>query len=218
MHKRLLFGILALVTVGALYAGGLSRKYKDWPGTPESYFMTRAEKATWKNIKTDEEAEKFVADYKASRGDDFFKSLDPSIAAADKYFSAGSVKGSRTLRGKVIIMFGPPSSISQSQGGDGKGGGPLNGSLGGGAKSGGGGGDALSSGVGGSPLSAPPPPIVNPTFSLTYNAQAAPKAIGKSFTIELNVISNSEQQPVDPEGLDEKFEVVARASIQKTKS
>ena len=39
--------------------------------------------------------------------------LADRIAVADKYFSSGETKGSETLRGKVVIVFGPPSSIER---------------------------------------------------------------------------------------------------------
>lgn len=50
---------------------------------------------------------------------------------------------------------------------------------------------------------------------MRYDAQAAPKAIGKLFEVEMKMISNSDQESWDPKGLEEKFEAVAEASIQK---
>lgn len=217
MKSKTLAILLILVGTASLHAGGLSKRYKNWTKTPESYFMTNSEKAAWKTLKTDDEADKFITEYKAKRGEAFFKSLEPNIAAADKYFSVGEVKGSETLRGKVIIMFGPPSAIDQSKGGAAGSNSNVNSSIAGADSRGGGAGVAIggSAGGGGNALSAPPPNVKVPTFSLIYDEQAAPKAIGKKFRVELNMISNSEQEPADPQDLDQKFEAVAEASIQK---
>ena len=110
VHWVLASAIL-LAGAAALAAGGLSKRYKTWDKSPEAYFLTRDERAQWKKVRTDEEAQNFILDYKAKRGPDFQKMLDERIAAADKYFSAGETKGSETLRGKVIIVFGPPSGV-----------------------------------------------------------------------------------------------------------
>jgi GWxTD domain-containing protein len=212
--------ILAILLVGpALFADGLSRQYKKWDRTPEAYFLTRAERAQWKNVRTDAEAQNFILDYKAKRGPEWQKAVNERIAAADKYFSAGETKGSETLRGKIIILFGPPSAIDQS-GGKGKGGAnegaaPALQSLGGGGGKGGGGGDesvAMSSG-GASPMGTSPRHADSPSMTFVYDEPAAPKAIGKPFKIEVKMISSSYQETWDPKGLDEKFETIAEASI-----
>src|SRR5580765_1729383 len=109
-----------LVSIAAIassaFADGLSKQYKKWDRTPEAYFLTRAERGQWKNVKTDAEAQNFILDYKAKRGPEWQKALDERVAAADKYFSAGETKGSETLRGKIIILFGPPSAIDNGKG------------------------------------------------------------------------------------------------------
>lgn len=211
---------IAAIAPGA-FADGLSKQYKKWDRTPEAYFLTRAERAQWKNVKTDAEAQNFILDYKAKRGPEWQKALDERVAAADKYFSAGETKGSETLRGKIIILFGPPSAIDQS-GGKGKsaaneGASPALQSLGGGGGGkGGGGGDeslAMSSG-GASPMGTSPRHADSPTMTFVYDAPALPKAIAKPFKVEVKMISSSYQETWDPKGLDEKFEAVAEASIQ----
>ena len=52
-------------------AASLSEKYRSWDKSPEAYFLTSEERAKWKNVKTDDEAEKFVADYFARRGPEY---------------------------------------------------------------------------------------------------------------------------------------------------
>ena len=55
------------ISVPVLYAGGLSKQYKNWDRTPEAYFLTRAERAQWQKVDTDPEAQNFILDYKAKQ-------------------------------------------------------------------------------------------------------------------------------------------------------
>lgn len=55
-------------------------KYKDWDKTPEAYFLTPAERAEWKKVSTDEDAEKFIGLYFAKRG--VSRSSRKSLAAS----------------------------------------------------------------------------------------------------------------------------------------
>src|SRR6476619_1583725 len=105
--------ILALFAAARLAEDGLSPQFKQWPASPEAYFLTSEEKTQWKSVKDDTQAKEFVAGYYARRSPDLPATLKERIGVADKYFSAGKVKGSETLRGKVIIVFGPPSEIRQ---------------------------------------------------------------------------------------------------------
>ena len=203
--------LLALVMAApAAFAAGLSKQYKNWDKTPESYFLTNVERDAWKKVRTDADAEKFIQEYKEKRGPQFEKMLAERVAPADKYFSSGSTKGSETLRGRVLIMFGPPSAIENSGGTKSKETADPN-------RAGINGGDAgigmSNSGVGGSPLSPSPRHAAPPSMTFVYDAAHAPKAIGKPFKAEINVISSSYQEPADPADLNAKFEAVAQASI-----
>ncbi len=108
-----LFAVLALAAIPALAA--LSPKYKDWGSSPQAQFMTKAEREQWSAIKTDEEAEQFVNAFLAKRGPDFPALVADRVAAADKYLTYGKTPGSQTLRGKIIILLGPPSSFSVAE-------------------------------------------------------------------------------------------------------
>ncbi|HKB72495.1 MAG TPA: GWxTD domain-containing protein [Thermoanaerobaculia bacterium] len=211
--KRTAILLALALTSSAAFAGGLSKQYKNWDRTPESYFLTNAERSQWKKVRTDADAEKFIQEYKEKRGPEFEKMLGERVAVADKYFSSGSTKGSETLRGKVIIVFGPPSAIEQGNGGSrGPGVDPNSQGLGGGDK--GGGGLTMSSG-GASPIGSAPAAPTNvrvPTMTFRYDAEHAPKAIGKPFIAEVNMISPAYQEPTDAFELNAKFEAVAEAS------
>ena len=199
-----------LFVAASLPADRLSTKYRSWDRSPEAYFLTSEERAQWKRIQVDADAEKFVADYLARRGPDFPAMLKERVAVADKYFSSGKIKGSETLRGKVIIVFGPPTAIDQSA---------SKGTLG----TGGVGDEAKYAGAG------VPNPYSNvgagaaglahseraEQFNFDYDKRQAPAAIGKPFRVEILLRSSSDQQPLDPQGLEEKFEAVAEASITR---
>ena len=211
MKRTAVLLAVALAAAPAAFAAGLSKQYKNWDKTPEAYFLTSAERADWKKLTTDQAAQNFILDYKAKRGPDFEKMLSERVAVADKYFSSGETKGSETLRGKVIIVFGAPSGIDQSKGGNGGTGvdpnaqgvsGGKNGSI------------SMSSGgaspIGSSP--AAPSRVSYPTMTFIYDAEHAPKAIGKPFKAEVNMISSTYQEPTNPDDLNAKFEAVAEAS------
>jgi GWxTD domain-containing protein len=75
--------------------------------------MTADERAQWTSwVKSDADAEKFIQDFLAKRSPNFPKEVEQAAAAADKYFTVGTVKGSSTERGRLIIVLGPPGAIS----------------------------------------------------------------------------------------------------------
>lgn len=196
--ERTAVALAILLAAPMLLADGLSKKYKNWDRTPEAYFLTRAERTQWKKVTTDADAQNFILDYKARRGPEWEKTLNERIAQADKYFSAGEVKGSETLRGKIVIMFGPPSNAEYRRGEEREIVERTN---------------VRGSSGGRDPTSYAPPHLQTSTFTLRYDAAAAPKAIGKAFQVEVKMISRSHQETWDPKGLDDRFEEVARASI-----
>jgi hypothetical protein len=116
--KRVLLAILAVVVAVPLFAG-LSSKFKDWANSPQGYFMTRAEKAQWSAINTDADAQAFVDKFVASRGGDAWTAeVAKRAEMADKYLTVGKTQGSRSLRGKAVVLFGPPSSLNVSDASD----------------------------------------------------------------------------------------------------
>ncbi|MGH9443560.1 MAG: GWxTD domain-containing protein, partial [Thermoanaerobaculia bacterium] len=187
----------------------LSKKYKNWDKSPEAYFLTKAERAQWKQVKTDADAQNFILDYKAKRGPEFPKMLEDRIAVADKYFSSGETKGSETLRGKVVIVLGPPSSIEKEKGESGN---KTDVTRTDNFSSGRGGVEMSSAGTS-SPMSPHANAPQTPVFTFVYNKETAPKPIGKAFRVELKMFTNADQEPEDPQGLEAAFEAMAEASI-----
>jgi GWxTD domain-containing protein len=113
--KKLLLTLAGLAVAFSALAS--LTKYKDWDKGPEAYFLTPAERADWKNVQTDEDAEKFIAVYYAKRGGDAFKQeISRRIAAADQQFKMQRYKrGADSVRGHLLIVLGAPSRVSQAR-------------------------------------------------------------------------------------------------------
>lgn len=208
MKKNSGLAILTLLAASRfLTAGGLSPQFKDWPKSPEAYFLTAEEKTQWKNVKDDGQAKEFVERYFGRRDPGLPQVLKERIGVADKYFSAGKVKGSETLRGKVIILFGPPSQLLENagEGSMGRAGTVDRGSVTSGVADPHG---NIGPGAAGLVVSEK-----NPVFTIVYDEAHAPKSIGKAFRVELKMKTAAVQEAVKPEELEENFETVARASM-----
>ena len=109
MRARLILLVVIVSVPIAALAGSV--KLKEWTSSPQAYFMTSAERQQWGALKSDAEAEQFVNTFLAARKPDFAEEVAKRAEVADKYLTVGRVPGSRTLRGKVIIIFGPPSAF-----------------------------------------------------------------------------------------------------------
>jgi GWxTD domain-containing protein len=113
MRSRLLLSIaVAALLAPALFAGSME-KYKNWPNSPQGYFMTASERAEWKaTVKTDADAEQFVKKFLAARPAGFAEDVNQRAAMADKHLTVSGRAGSLTTRGKIVILLGPPSNFS----------------------------------------------------------------------------------------------------------
>jgi len=113
--KKLLFVLAGIVLAASALAE--FTKNKDWDKSPEAYFLTPAERAEWKAIASDEDADKFIALYYARRGGEPFKQeISRRIAAADQQFKLQRYKrGADSVRGHLLVVLGTPSRVSQSR-------------------------------------------------------------------------------------------------------
>ncbi|MEP6769522.1 MAG: GWxTD domain-containing protein [Acidobacteriota bacterium] len=110
---------LAVLAVAAMALAELSAKYKDWPKSPDAYFLTPSERTEWSSVATDQDAEKFISAYYAKRGGDRFKDeIARRIAAADSQFKLRRQRGAESARGRLLITLGGPSRVSTSRPGD----------------------------------------------------------------------------------------------------
>ncbi|HSY50673.1 MAG TPA: GWxTD domain-containing protein [Thermoanaerobaculia bacterium] len=111
---RFLVVALSVAVVTSAFGAG-SEGFKDWENSPQGYFMTRAEHVEWSALKTPEEQQHFVDRFLAKRGPEFPAMVASRAAQADKHLTVGKLAGSRTLRGKLVILFGPPSGMDTSR-------------------------------------------------------------------------------------------------------
>lgn len=115
--------VCALALAGPALGADLT-KFKEWTSSPEYvYLATDAEKKEWKAVRTDEEADKFVALFWAKRDPDiktpaneFRARFDALVAKADELFATGKSRGALTERGKAFILIGPPKTIGKGTG------------------------------------------------------------------------------------------------------
>jgi len=120
VKKALLF--FAGVAMAAVSLAQLS-KYKDWAKSPEAYFLTPSEREEWAAVKSDADAEKFIATYWAKRDptpgttpNEFKDGVMRRIAAADEQFKARRyAKGSESARGHAFVVLGAPNRATQTR-------------------------------------------------------------------------------------------------------
>lgn len=124
-HARAAAAALFLAALPGFAAEPGLVKHKDWSKSPEfTYLATDAEAKEWKQVKTDAEAEKFIAVFWARRNPDprnpenvFRARFEKLTELADKHFSLASGKrGSLTERGRLYILVGPPKTLSDEAG------------------------------------------------------------------------------------------------------
>jgi GWxTD domain-containing protein len=105
-----------LILLAALSAFAADRgKYKEWDQSPAGLFMTEAERTAWAKVSSEADAETFVNAFLAKREPNFTAEVTKRAQMADKYLTVGKTQGSKSLRGKVIILFGPPSGMNASE-------------------------------------------------------------------------------------------------------
>ena len=107
--KKVILAVVVFVLAAA--ASGELTKYKDWPKSPEAYFLTPPERGEWIKLTSDDEAEKFIALYWAKRGGDPFKAeISRRIAAADQQFKLRRYdRGAVSNRGRLLVVLGAPN-------------------------------------------------------------------------------------------------------------
>src|ERR1700760_847250 len=101
--------LLSIAIIAPAFAA--SPSFRDWERSPQGYFMTRAEHQEWAAIKSPEDAQRFIDQFLAKRGPGFAAEVSARAEKADKYFTVGKVMGSKSLRGKTVILLGPPSAM-----------------------------------------------------------------------------------------------------------
>jgi GWxTD domain-containing protein len=100
--------------------------YKEWLDRDAAYIITRAEKAEFLKLRTDEEREKFIEYFWTIRNPDPSSPVNTykdehyrRLAYADDHFGIGKrVPGWATERGRIYIVLGEPKQMQTFQGMD----------------------------------------------------------------------------------------------------
>ncbi len=115
-RNLLIASILAAAVATSTFAA-LSPAKADWGKGPVQHIMTAEDKAAWKALQTDAEADEFIALFWARRDptpatprNEFHEEFDARVKTADDSFSHGRTHGSMTDPGRMLIVFGAPTA------------------------------------------------------------------------------------------------------------
>lgn len=96
---------------------------KDFANGPAQWLMTRADKAEWRNVKTDAEAQRLIDLFWARRDptpgttrNEFHEEFNRRVADADASYATARSRGSLTDKGRVHILLGPPANFASQAG------------------------------------------------------------------------------------------------------
>lgn len=115
--RRMVCPILIMI---AAEAAIMASSTGDWATSPEAYFLTREERSEWKALTSSDLREQFKITYWRRRDpspetveNELRQVVEQRIRVADERYKLGKKDGSRTARGLVFIVLGPPSVEQQ---------------------------------------------------------------------------------------------------------
>ena len=121
MKLRLIITAAVMVCLAASTFAAVSKEYAEFGEGPYQFLLSKEEAAAWKKISTDDAAKAFIDLFWARRdptpgtpANEFKAEMEARVAAADKSFAAGRVKGSMTDRGKALMLYGQPKRMERS--------------------------------------------------------------------------------------------------------
>jgi hypothetical protein len=119
--RNLLIAVVFVAASATSVFAALSPAKADWGKGPAQYFMTTEEKAAWKSVQTDADADAFIALFWARRDptpatprNEFREDFDARVKGADDQLSKGRLRGSMTDPGRIVILFGVPTKLVRS--------------------------------------------------------------------------------------------------------
>ena len=122
MKMRMFLAAVLAAGLSVAAFAALSPEASAFGSGPAQFLMTKEEAAQWKNVKTDDEANAFIALFWARRDptpatpqNEFKADFDARVVAADQNFAQGKVKGSMTDRGKALILYGQPKRMVRAE-------------------------------------------------------------------------------------------------------
>lgn len=122
--NRLVMFAAATLCAGSMWAA-VSPQKAAWAKGPVQFMLTPQEVNAWSALKTDEEADAFIASFWARRDptpgtavNEFRDDFDARVAYADDKFKVRGVRGATSDRGRMLILFGTPSRSVRSGAGE----------------------------------------------------------------------------------------------------
>jgi GWxTD domain-containing protein len=119
LRKLVVVGLMVVSSALVASAGTVGIPVPGISDLPAEWLLTPAERSEIAKLKTPEEAKNYVALFWARRDptpgtphNEFRDVFEARVLAADKYFTQGTVQGSKSDRGKVYILLGPPSNLT----------------------------------------------------------------------------------------------------------
>ncbi|MEA2165747.1 MAG: hypothetical protein QOK37_3874 [Thermoanaerobaculia bacterium] len=119
--RNLLIATFLLAAAATSSYAALSPAKADWGKGPVQYLMTNEEKAAWKSLQTDADADSFIALFWARRDptpstprNEFKEDFEARVKVADDQFTHGRTKGSMTDPGRMLIVFGAPTTAKRT--------------------------------------------------------------------------------------------------------
>ena len=82
-----------------------------WRTSPEAHFLTAEERRQCEIVTSDDEAQRFIDEFRARRGADFANEVQKRAAIVDERLALGEVKASTTLRGRIVMLLGAPAEV-----------------------------------------------------------------------------------------------------------
>jgi len=114
MKIRNIFMALLMTAMALPSVAQLSMSKADWARGPVQFLMTRDEQAAWNQVKSDAEADQFIALFWAKRAPGVHEEFDRRVQYADQQFTTPRQRGSLSDRGKVLVLFGAPVRATRS--------------------------------------------------------------------------------------------------------
>src|SRR5689334_10465238 len=111
--------LIAAAFVAAAAAPGVaqvSAAKAAWAKGPEQFLMTNEEKAAWSQLKDDAAAQAFIDQFWARRGGQYHADFDSKVKYADEHFKGGRTRGALSDRGRILLLFGTPTRVTQQGG------------------------------------------------------------------------------------------------------
>lgn len=111
------------VSPAALAAPRPSKSYREWAKGPVRWLMLPEEERAFRHLRGDDDAARFVRDFWARRDPEpakadsnpFYERFEQRVAAADRLYAEGDVRGSLTDRGRAFLLLGSPPMLKVGQ-------------------------------------------------------------------------------------------------------